>query len=66
MFSLQKIGEQEVRKVSYGSLWGVVEVAQTMYTHVSKCKNDKTKNFKKRMYVRYENGAGFKTFDQVE
>jgi hypothetical protein len=26
---------------------GSGEVAQTMYTHVSKCKNDKTKKFKR-------------------
>jgi hypothetical protein len=26
------------------------EVAQTMYTHVSKCKNDKTKERKKKVF----------------
>jgi hypothetical protein len=27
------------------------EVAQTMYTHVSKCKNDKIKERKKKMHI---------------
>jgi hypothetical protein len=44
-FLFNKIGEQEGRT---GSAWmqRVVrrEVAQTMYTHMSKCKNDKMKN----------------------
>jgi hypothetical protein len=38
-FLFNKIGEKENRT---GSAWKKVwEVAQTMYTHVSKCKNDK-------------------------
>jgi hypothetical protein len=38
MFSPQQEGET-------GSVWkGSGEVAQTMYTHVSKCKNDKIKD----------------------
>jgi hypothetical protein len=39
MFSLHKIGEQEDGKSSAQKL-GVV--FQTMYTHVSICKNDET------------------------
>jgi hypothetical protein len=44
MFSLQKIGEQELEQVLLRSGGGREEVAHTMYTHVSKCKNDKIKN----------------------
>jgi hypothetical protein len=43
-FLFNKIGEQEGRTGSVRK-WGLVEeeVAQTIYTYVSKCKNDKTK-----------------------
>jgi hypothetical protein len=44
-FLFNKIGEQEGRTGSvwkWGRGWG--EVAQTMYTHVSKCKNNKKKS----------------------
>jgi hypothetical protein len=45
-FLFNKTGEQEgstgsAQKLAGG--WGVVDGAQTMYTHVSKCKNDKIK-----------------------
>jgi hypothetical protein len=44
-YLFNKIGEQEG---GIGSAWKREggEVAQTMYTHVSKCKNDKIKIFK--------------------
>jgi hypothetical protein len=35
-------------KSNWGGAEGVGEVAQTMYTHVSKCKNDKIKERKKK------------------
>jgi hypothetical protein len=43
-FLFNKMGEREGRTGS-AQKWGVGkgEVAQTMYTHVSKCKNDKKK-----------------------
>jgi hypothetical protein len=42
---------ERVEQVLPGSVgcWGGREVAQTMYTHVSKCKNDKIKA-EKKMY----------------
>jgi hypothetical protein len=47
-FLFHKIGEQDGRKGSVqkwggGEDRGRGEVSQTMYTHVSKCKNDKVK-----------------------
>jgi hypothetical protein len=39
-FLFNKIGEQEGR---IGFAWNGGKVTQTMYTHVSKCKNDKKK-----------------------
>jgi hypothetical protein len=36
--------------VGKGGGWGEGEVAQTMYMHVSKCKNDKIKGETKRLY----------------
>jgi hypothetical protein len=46
-FLFNKVREQEGRTGSAGKQeWG--EVAQIVYTHVSKCKNDKIKNFKKK------------------
>jgi hypothetical protein len=48
VFSSNKIGE-EGGTGSAWKLWGSMrEVAQTMYTHVSKCKNDKIKERKKK------------------
>jgi hypothetical protein len=44
---LEKRAEQ-VLPGSWG--WGWGEVAQTMYTHVSKCKNDKRKEKKKSLW----------------
>jgi hypothetical protein len=44
-FLFNKIGEQEGRTGSTQKQ-RVGEVAQTMYTHVSKCKNDKIKEVK--------------------
>jgi hypothetical protein len=42
MSSLQKVREQEERTSSaWKARLGVGEVAQIMYTHVSKCKKDK-------------------------
>jgi hypothetical protein len=45
-FFFKKIGEQEGGTGSAQRL-GVGEVAQIMYTHISKCKNNKIKIFKK-------------------
>jgi hypothetical protein len=39
----------------------MARMAQTMYTHVSKCKNDKIKYIKKRWWetdLRYSHGPG--------
>jgi hypothetical protein len=47
MFSLQQIGEVECRK-GFTYKWLGGGVAQTTYTHVSKCKNDKIKRKKKK------------------
>jgi hypothetical protein len=47
-FLFNKIGEQEGRTGS-ARKWGEREdVAQTMYTHASKCKNDKIKRERKK------------------
>jgi hypothetical protein len=46
-FLFNKIGEQENRK-GYAWKGEGEEVAQKMYTHVSKCKNDKIKGEGKR------------------
>jgi hypothetical protein len=47
-FLFNKIGEQEDRTGSaWEWKWVCGEVAQTMYTHVSKCKNRKIKEEKK-------------------
>jgi hypothetical protein len=46
-FLFNKIGE-EGRKGSDQKGGGWREVVQTMYTHVSKCKNDKIKERKKK------------------
>jgi hypothetical protein len=43
MFVFNKIGEQEGRTGSAQKQGGWWQVAQTMPTHMSKCKNDKTK-----------------------
>jgi hypothetical protein len=44
-FLFNKIGEQDCGTGSAQKWgWGVGEVDQTMYSHVSKCKNDKIKN----------------------
>jgi hypothetical protein len=43
VFSSTKL-EKRVEHVLPGSVGGGGEVAQTMYTHISKCKNDKRKN----------------------
>jgi hypothetical protein len=48
MFSLQQIGEVECRK-GFTYKWLGGGVAQTTYTHVSKCKNDKIKRKKKKI-----------------
>jgi hypothetical protein len=45
MFSLQQNQRTRGRMEAGGQGWG--EVAQTMYTHVSKCKNNKIKGEKK-------------------
>jgi hypothetical protein len=42
MFSLTKLENKRVEQVLPRSM-GCGEVAQTMYTHVSKCKRDKRK-----------------------
>jgi hypothetical protein len=44
-FPFNKIREEEGETDSAWKGWG--EVAQTMYTHVSKCKNDKIKGKKR-------------------
>jgi hypothetical protein len=43
MFSLQQNWRTESRTGSAQKGWGMGEEAQMMYTHVSKCKNDKIK-----------------------
>jgi hypothetical protein len=42
------------RRVVWEAWEDGVEVAQTMYTHVSKCKNDKIKGGEKRTKLRLE------------
>jgi hypothetical protein len=53
-FLFNKIGEQEGRTGSTqkqgGGLGSEVVVAQTVYTHVSKCKSDKIKGEKKKIH----------------
>jgi hypothetical protein len=47
-FLFDKIRKQEAKQVlTRSGGWRSGEVAQTMYTHVSKCKNDKIKERKK-------------------
>jgi hypothetical protein len=51
------MGEQEGR-IGSVQKWGVLrkgDMAQTMYTHVSKCKNDKTKERKKMLARMWQN-----------
>jgi hypothetical protein len=45
-FLFNKFGDQEVRTHSAWKWWRVVQI---MYTHVGKCKNDKTKNKKVKL-----------------
>jgi hypothetical protein len=46
-FLFNKIREQEGGTGSARKQWGRGEVARTMHTHVSKCKNNKMKGVKK-------------------
>jgi hypothetical protein len=46
MFSFQQVGKQEDRTHFILNKGKGVKVAQTMYTHVSKCKKDKIKKEK--------------------
>jgi hypothetical protein len=49
VFSSTKSENKRVEQVLPRRVWGLAggKVAQTMYTHVSKCKNDKIKGEKK-------------------
>jgi hypothetical protein len=49
--SENKRAEQDYLEVGVGR----GEVAQTMYTHVSKCKNDKIKNKEKGFFIPFHN-----------
>jgi hypothetical protein len=57
-FLFNKIVEQEGKTVYAWKQDGVGEITQTLYTHVSKCKNDK--KTKICIYERENNGRNFK------
>jgi CRISPR/Cas system CSM-associated protein Csm5 (group 7 of RAMP superfamily) len=55
MFSFNKIKEQQGRTGLAGG-WGGWE-AQTIYTHLSKCKNDKRKKYKNKIKYQISNST---------